>query len=87
MTAIDGSWELLRHGMRPVPFGTRVRVRLGAPIPRVPGEDPLALLARIRRGDSRHDRALASHRLECPARARSHRRHESSAAAQPAVPA
>ena len=45
--AIDGSWELLRHRMFPVPFGTRVRVRLGAPIPRVPGEDRAALLARI----------------------------------------
>jgi 1-acyl-sn-glycerol-3-phosphate acyltransferase len=45
--AIDGSWELLRHGMRPVPFGTRVRVHLGAPIARVPGEDPAALLARV----------------------------------------
>jgi 1-acyl-sn-glycerol-3-phosphate acyltransferase len=44
---IDGSWKLLRHGMRPVPFGTRVRVRLGAPIPRAPGEDPLPLLARV----------------------------------------
>jgi 1-acyl-sn-glycerol-3-phosphate acyltransferase len=43
---IDGSWELLRHGMRPVPFGTRVRVRLGAPIARAPGEDRLSLLAR-----------------------------------------
>jgi 1-acyl-sn-glycerol-3-phosphate acyltransferase len=43
---IDGSWELLRHRMRPVPFGTRVRVRLGAPIARAPGEDHLPLLAR-----------------------------------------
>lgn len=43
---IDGSWELLRHGMRPVPFGTRVRVRLAAPIPRAPGQDPASLLAR-----------------------------------------
>jgi 1-acyl-sn-glycerol-3-phosphate acyltransferase len=42
---IDGSWKLLLHGMRPVPFGTRVRVRFGAPIPRATGEDP-SLLAR-----------------------------------------
>jgi 1-acyl-sn-glycerol-3-phosphate acyltransferase len=45
--AIDGSWELLRHGGLPVPFGTRIRVRLGAPIPRLPGEDHAALLAHI----------------------------------------
>lgn len=45
--AIEGSWELLRYGMLPVPFGTRVRIRLGAPIPRVPGEDHPSLLARI----------------------------------------
>jgi 1-acyl-sn-glycerol-3-phosphate acyltransferase len=44
---IDGSWELLRHGMRPIPFGTRVRVRLGAPIPRAAGDDPTALLSRL----------------------------------------
>ena len=45
---IDGSWELLRYGMRPVPFGTRVRVRLGAPIPRAPGEDRHAILLEAR---------------------------------------
>ncbi|HLA79053.1 MAG TPA: lysophospholipid acyltransferase family protein [Vicinamibacteria bacterium] len=44
--SIDGSWNLLRHGMRPVPFGTRVRVRLGDPIARTEGEDREALLAR-----------------------------------------
>jgi 1-acyl-sn-glycerol-3-phosphate acyltransferase len=44
---IDGSWELLRHRMRPVPFGTRVRVRLGAPIPRAAGEGAVPLLARV----------------------------------------
>jgi 1-acyl-sn-glycerol-3-phosphate acyltransferase len=47
--AIDGSWQLLRHGMWPVPFGTRVRVHLGAPLPRVPGDDDGALLARAER--------------------------------------
>ena len=45
--AIDGSWELLRYGLRPIPFGTRVRVRVGAPIPRASGEDREALLARV----------------------------------------
>lgn len=44
---IDGSWELLRYGMRPIPFGTRIRVRLGAPIARAPGDDPSLLLARV----------------------------------------
>ena len=44
--AIDNSWKLLRHGLRPLPFGTRVRVFIGAPIERRPGEDPKAVLAR-----------------------------------------
>ncbi|MGH7896472.1 MAG: lysophospholipid acyltransferase family protein [Candidatus Binatia bacterium] len=47
--AIDGSWKLLRHNMLPVPFGTRVRVYVGAPIPRTPGEDLEALLQRVER--------------------------------------
>jgi 1-acyl-sn-glycerol-3-phosphate acyltransferase len=46
--AIDQSWKLLRHNYMPVPFGTRVRVWLGAPISRVQGEDPMALLDRVR---------------------------------------
>jgi 1-acyl-sn-glycerol-3-phosphate acyltransferase len=46
--AIDQSWRLLRHNYLPVPFGTRVRVWLGAPISRVRGEDPIALLERVR---------------------------------------
>ena len=41
---IDESWRLLRHNYLPVPFGTRVRVHLGAPIPRRPDEDPNALV-------------------------------------------
>lgn len=44
---IDGSWELLRHGLRPVPFGTLVRVRVGAPHARTHDEDREALLARV----------------------------------------
>jgi 1-acyl-sn-glycerol-3-phosphate acyltransferase len=47
--AIDGSWELLRYRMRPVPFGTRVRVRLGAPIARRPDEDAEELVGRCER--------------------------------------
>ena len=36
--AIDGAWMLLRHNLRPVPFGTTVRIRFGDPIPRSPGD-------------------------------------------------
>jgi 1-acyl-sn-glycerol-3-phosphate acyltransferase len=46
--AIDESWRLLAHGMRPVPWGVRVRVHVGEPIPRRPDEDRAALLARVR---------------------------------------
>ncbi len=45
---IDNSWRLMRANFFPVPFGTRVRIRVGGPIPRRPGEDPLALLERVR---------------------------------------
>jgi 1-acyl-sn-glycerol-3-phosphate acyltransferase len=45
---IDNAWKLLRHNLLPVPFGTLVRVRIGAPIARNPGEDRLELLARAR---------------------------------------
>jgi len=44
---IDNSWRLLRHNSLPVPFGTRVRVRLGTPIPRRPDEDRRALLEHV----------------------------------------
>ena len=43
---IDASWRLLRYNLRPVPFGTRVRVWIGDPIPREKDEDREALLAR-----------------------------------------
>jgi 1-acyl-sn-glycerol-3-phosphate acyltransferase len=36
--AIDGSWKLLENNLKPVPFGTTVRVRFGDPIPRTPGD-------------------------------------------------
>jgi 1-acyl-sn-glycerol-3-phosphate acyltransferase len=45
---IDESWRLLRFNLLPVPFGTRVRVHIGAPIERHPGEDPRALLDEAR---------------------------------------
>jgi 1-acyl-sn-glycerol-3-phosphate acyltransferase len=45
--AIDESWKLVRHRFWPVPFGTRLRVRLGRPIPRSPEEDLRALVQRV----------------------------------------
>ena len=36
--AIDGSWRLLAANLFPVPFRTRVRIRFGKPIERVPGD-------------------------------------------------
>jgi len=46
--AIDGSWRLLRFNLWPVPFGTRVRVHIGAPRERRPDEDRRALLEECR---------------------------------------
>jgi len=46
--AIDNSWKLLRYNLLPVPFGTRVHVYMGDPIPRQPGEDGPALLQRVK---------------------------------------
>ena len=45
---IDESWRLLRYGYLPIPFGVRVRVRLGAPIARRPDERPEELLEQVR---------------------------------------
>lgn len=44
---IDQSWRLLRHNLLPVPFGVTVRVWIGAPIARRPGEDREALLTEV----------------------------------------
>ncbi len=41
--AIDGTWKLGRNNFTPVPFGTTVRIALGAPIQREP-EDELVLI-------------------------------------------
>ena len=57
--AIDESWRLLRFNLLPVPFGTRIRVRIGAPIAREPDEDRRALLAGTREWI---EKALASAR-------------------------
>lgn len=45
---IDESWRLLAHNFLPVPWGIRVRVRIGEPIARRPDEGCDALLARVR---------------------------------------
>jgi len=45
---IDGSWRLLCHNLLPVPFGTRIRVRLSDPIPRTSDGDPAQILDRAR---------------------------------------
>jgi len=45
---IDGSWRLLRSNLLPVPFGTRIRVRVGDPIERSPDEIGSAILAACR---------------------------------------
>jgi hypothetical protein len=46
--AIDGSWKLLRFNLLPVPFGTRIRIHIDAPIERSEGEDRVALLGEVR---------------------------------------
>ncbi len=45
---IDNSWQLMRANFFPVPFGTRIRVRIGAPIERHPDENHEMLLERVR---------------------------------------
>jgi len=45
---IDESWRVFLHNCLPVPWGTRVRVHIGAPIARTAGEDRTALLERVR---------------------------------------
>ncbi len=59
---IDQSWRLLVHNMLPVPWGVRVRVRLGEPIVRR-GEDADELLRRVR---AEMETTLARWRGEAP---------------------
>ena len=46
--AIGGSWRLLRFNLLPVPFGTRIHVRIGDPMARRADEDPPAMLREVR---------------------------------------
>lgn len=46
---IDGSWRLMANGMLPVPFGVTLRVWVGDPLARHPGEDPYAIVAEAER--------------------------------------
>jgi 1-acyl-sn-glycerol-3-phosphate acyltransferase len=63
--AIDETWKLERYRMRPVPFGTRVRVHIGDPLPRSTEEDRSALL---RRAESEIRRTVAGWRNEAGGR-------------------
>ena len=45
---IDESWRLLRHNMLPVPWGVAIRIRLGEPLRRRPGEPPDDIIVRAR---------------------------------------
>lgn len=59
VVAIDESWRLLRFNLFPIPYGTRVRVRIGAPIERRPDEDRAGLLREAR---AQIEKALAGWR-------------------------
>lgn len=41
---IDNSWRIMQHGMRPIPWGVRMRFWAGDPIERRPDEDPYAIV-------------------------------------------
>jgi 1-acyl-sn-glycerol-3-phosphate acyltransferase len=58
---IDASWRLFRFNLFPVPFGTRIRVYIGAPIERQPKEDRLVLLNDVR---NQMERVMARWRAE-----------------------
>jgi len=46
---IDGSWNLLRHNLFPVPYGVQVRVRFDTPITRSPELTPQDILDQVHR--------------------------------------
>ena len=45
---IDGSWQLLKHNLLPLPFGTEVRLHIGEPIERSENEDREAIILECR---------------------------------------
>ena len=47
--AVEGGWIAMRHNFLPVPFGTHMRIRIGAPIARREGEDREAIIDEARR--------------------------------------
>lgn len=46
---IDNSWRIMQHGMKPIPWGIRMRFWAGDPIERKPGDDPYAIVAECER--------------------------------------
>ncbi len=44
-TVIDGSWKVFAENMFPIPFGTRVRVKFGEPLPRRSTENAESIAA------------------------------------------
>jgi len=46
--SIDGSWQLFRNNLLPVPFGTRIRIRFADPIRRSEGVSGTQILERVR---------------------------------------
>jgi 1-acyl-sn-glycerol-3-phosphate acyltransferase len=46
--AVEGGWIAMRNNFLPVPFGTRLRMRIGDPIPRSAGEDREAIIDQAR---------------------------------------
>lgn len=46
---VDESWRLLEHNLFPMPFGTRLKVWIGDPIERRPGDDPYEIVAECER--------------------------------------
>ena len=46
--SIDGSWQLFRNNLFPVPFGTRIRIRFADPIRRSEGLSGAQILERVR---------------------------------------
>jgi len=46
---IDESWRMLQNNLFPVPFGTKIHVRIGDPVARRDDEDPSTILQGVRK--------------------------------------